>query len=143
MQHSIGVKDLNPTIWIIGNTVLMDGVEACLRELKMDNLVRWNAISADFEKKLKALDPKLIIFERDTPGANILLNMLKENPGTHLLGIDLECNQVLLMNSLQIQTRSMSDLHRIVQDIASGSEGMLKGGNSLSAMKNIASGTKT
>jgi hypothetical protein len=100
----------------------MDGVEACLRELKMENLVRWNAISADFEKNLKAYHPKLIIFERDTPGANSLLYMLEENPGTHLLGIDLECNQVLIMNSFQIQTRSMSDLHRIVQDVAGGRE---------------------
>ena len=122
MQYSTVVEDSNPVVWIIGNTVLMDGVEACLRELRMENLVRWNAVSADFEKNLKAYHPKLIIFERDTPGTNSLLYMLEENPGTHLLGIDLECNQVLIMNSFQIQTRSMSDLHRIVQDVAGGRE---------------------
>lgn len=120
MQYSTGVEDSNPVVWIIGNTVLMDGVEAYLRGLKMDNLVRWNAINADFEKNLKAFHPKLIIFERDIPGAHNLLNVLAENPGTHLLGIDLECNQVLIMNSFQIQIRSMSDLHRIVQDVAGG-----------------------
>jgi hypothetical protein len=118
MQYSIGVEDSNPIVWIIGNTVLMDGVEACLREMKMDNLVRWNLISPEFEKDLKAYHPKLIIFERDTPGVRSLLSMLAENPGTHLLGIDLEFNQVLVMNSFRIETRSMSDLHRIVQEVA-------------------------
>ena len=120
MQYSTHVKDSNPVVWIIGNTVLMDGVEACLREFKMDNLIHRVAISAEFEKNLKAYHPKLIIFERDTPDMINLLNILAENPGTHLLGIDLECNQLLVMNSFQIQIRSMSDLHRIVQDVAGG-----------------------
>jgi len=122
MQYSIGVEDSDPIVWIIGNTVLMDGVEACLRELHMDNLIRWNAISAEFEKNLKTCHPKLIIFERDISSANKLLNILVENPGTHLLSIDLECNKVLIMSSFQIQIHSMSDLHRIVQEVA-GSEG--------------------
>jgi len=120
MQYRTGVEDSPPVVWIIGNTVLMDGVESCLRELKMDNLVRWNAISAEFEKNLKAYHPDLIIFERDAPGASNLLNLLAENPGTHLLGIDLEFHHVLVMKSFQIQARSMSDLHRIVQDVAGG-----------------------
>jgi hypothetical protein len=122
MQYSNDIKDPNPVVWIIGNTVLMDGVEACLRELKMENLVRWNAIGADFEKDMKEFHPKMIIFDRDTHGVNNLLKMLQESPGTYLIDIDLECNQVLIMNSFQIQTRSMSDLHRIVKDIASGRE---------------------
>jgi hypothetical protein len=120
MRYSAGEEDLNPIIWIIGNTVLMDGVEACLRELKMDNLVRLNAIGVDFEKNLTNSHPNLIIFVRGTPGANNLLNILAENPGTHLLAIDLECNQVLVMNCFQIQTRSMSDLHTIIQEVAGG-----------------------
>lgn len=50
MKYSTAVEDSNPAIWVIGNTVLMDGGEACLRELKMENLVRWKAINADFKK---------------------------------------------------------------------------------------------
>lgn len=122
MQPSAIVEAASPVVLIIGNTVLMEGVDACLRELYMDNLIRWNAISADFEKDLKACHPKLIIFERDAPSVSILLNLLKDNPGTHLLGVDYKCHHVIIMNSLQIHTRSMSDLQRIVQDIAGGRE---------------------
>ena len=120
MQSRTDERNSLPGVWIIGNTVLMDGVEACLRELKLDNLVRWSAIGADFDHDLKASHPTVIIFERSTPGSYELLQLLKENPGIHLLGIDLECNQVLVMNSYQIQTRTMGDLHQIVQDITGG-----------------------
>jgi hypothetical protein len=120
MQLRTDERDSLSGVWIIGNTLLMDGVEACLRELKLDNLVRWSTISADLDHDLKANRPTLIIFERNTPGSYELLQLLKENPGIHLLGIDLECNQVLVMNSYQIQTRTMGDLHQIVQDISGG-----------------------
>jgi hypothetical protein len=120
MQPRTDERKSRPVVWIIGNTMLMDGVEGCLRELKFNNLIRRSAISADFAIDMKANHPDLIIFERNTPGSFNLLQLLKENPGIHLLGIDLECNQVLVMNSYQIQTRTMGDLHQIVQDITGG-----------------------
>jgi len=118
MQYSMLVEAANPVVLIIGDTVLMDGVEACLRDLHMDNLVHWRAIHARFEEDLKACRPRLIIFERNTPDASVLINLLKDTPGIHLLGIDYECNHVVIMNSFQIQTRSMRDLQRIVQEAA-------------------------
>ena len=122
MQQKISVKGSKATVWLIGNSMLIDGVEACLRDLKMDNLVRWNVINADFAKNLKASHPELIIFEQGTPEVDKLLNMIQEYPGINMLGIDLESNKVLIMDSFQIQIRSMSDLHRVVQDIAGGRE---------------------
>jgi len=106
----------------------MDGVESCLRELHMDNLVHWSGISDGFEKDLEACHPTLILFERDTPSASILLNLLQDNPGIHLIGVDYEYHHVLIMNSFQIQTKSMSDLQRIVQEVAGGGEWSQKGG---------------
>lgn len=128
MQSSAVVEAASPVVLIIGNTVLMEGIDACLRELRMDNLIHWNAISAESEKDLKECRPKLIIFERDAPVVGILLNLLKDNPGTHLLGVDYKCHHVLILNSRQIHTRSMSDLQRIVQDIAGEREQNQKGG---------------
>lgn len=120
MPYETGAEESNPVVWVIGNTLLTDGLEACLRGRKMDNLVRWHAASAILRKKLNASLPKLIIFERDTPGVDHLFKMLAENPGTHFLGIDLESSQVLLMNSVQYQPRSMNDLHRFIQELAGG-----------------------
>jgi hypothetical protein len=128
MQYSTAVESASPVVFIIGNTVLMDGVEACLQELQINNLIHWNAINAESETDLKAYHPKLIIFERDAPSTSILFNLLKDNPGTNLLGVDCNCHHVIIMNSFQIQTRSMSDLQRIVQDLAGGREPIQKGG---------------
>ena len=122
MQYGSIVESAGSVILIIGNTVLMDGVEACLRELHLGSLVHWNSLSSGFEKDLNEYHPKLIIYERDTPSADILLNLLKDNPGTSLLGVDYQHQHVLIMNSFQIQIRSLSDLQRIVQDIAGGKE---------------------
>ncbi len=118
MQYSSIVESASSVVLIIGNTVLMDGVEVCLRELHMDSLVHWNSLSAEFEKDLNTCHPKLIIFERDAPSANILLTLLKDKPGTYLLGVDCQGEHLLIMNSFEVQIRSMSDLQRIVQNIA-------------------------
>jgi hypothetical protein len=120
MQPDSSVEALNSVVLIIGNTVLMDGIETCLQELQLKHLVHWDTINAESEKDLNTNPPKLIIFEQDAPNANFLLNFLKECPGTYLLGVDIQCQQVLVMNSFQIQTRSMSDLQRITQDIVGG-----------------------
>ena len=70
MQYSTAVEDSNPVVWIIGNTVLMDGVEACLRELKMDNLVRWNLISAEFEKPVTVEEARAVLSR--APGLDVI-----------------------------------------------------------------------
>ena len=120
MQPDSSVEALNSVVLIIGNTVLMDGIETCLQGLQLKHLVHWDTINTESEKDLNTNPPKLIIYERDAPNANFLLNFLKEYPGTYLLGVDIQCQQVLVMNSFQIQTGSMSDLQRIAQDIVSG-----------------------
>ena len=118
MEPETGRQDANPDVWIIGHTVLMDGIEASLRELTLTDLTRWDTIDGDLAKQLKTHHPDLIIFQLDTPGSNILLDLLKEKPGIHLLGIDPECNQVLVINSIQKQTQTMSDLYQIVSDVS-------------------------
>lgn len=120
MQPSSVDEAISSGVIIIGNTVLMDGIETCLQELLLEHLVHWETISAVSEKDLKACPPKLIIFERDAPYTNLLLNFIKEYPGTYLLGVDIQCQHVLIINSFQIRTRSMSDLQRIAQDIVGG-----------------------
>jgi hypothetical protein len=117
MEYRTGERESDPSVWIIGDTVLMDGVETCLRDLDLKHLVRWNEIDADFDANLKEYCPCLIIFELETSGSHRLLNLLIRKPGVYLIGIDLECNQVLVVNSLQMETRKMTDLYQIVREV--------------------------
>lgn len=107
-----------PSIWLIGNSMLMDGIEACLRKWKMDNLVHWNNTYACLTINLDNASPDLIIYECGIPGTSALLHLLTDCPGLHLLGIDLTSNQVLVMNSYQLQSPSMNDLSQIIQGLA-------------------------
>ena len=107
-----------PIIWIIGNTVLMDGVAACLEERQITNLVHWDVLNADLDANLQASKPDLIIFELETPSTNMLLDLLKEQPGIQLLGLNQNCSQVIVLNSFQRTTRTMTDLYQVVQEVA-------------------------
>lgn len=114
------VETSRPIIWIIGNNMLMDGIAACLEERQIPNLIRWNSLHIDLQENLQACKPTLIIFELDTPGSYILLDLLREHPGINLLGVDRDCNQVILLNSSMRKTRTMSDLFQIVRETLAG-----------------------
>jgi hypothetical protein len=110
-------KESRPMIWIIGNNVLMDGIAASLQEKQIKNLVHWEKLDVDFDAKLRSNTPNLIIFELDTPGSYILLALLRQQPGIQLIGVDQNCEQVIVLNSFQRQSHSMRDLHQIVQEV--------------------------
>jgi hypothetical protein len=112
------VQESRPIIWIVGNNVLMDGVVACLEERQITNLVRWDVCETQLDADLPAGQPILIIFPLDTPGSPLLLDLLKKQPGLHLLGIDQNCNQVIVLNSVMRETRTMTDLYQIIEEIS-------------------------
>lgn len=120
MEERTKSQESNPVIWIIGNSVLMDGVAACLEDRRVPNLVRWDAVDVYLDANLQASQPSLIIFELDTPGSYMLLDLLREQPGIYLLGINQNCNQVIVLNSYKKKTRTMTDLYQIVKDISGG-----------------------
>ena len=76
------------TIWIIGNSVLMDGVTACLEDRMVTNLVRFDSMNVDPVKRLRSGQPVLIIFELDASNSNHLIDLLRQRSDIHLLGID-------------------------------------------------------
>ena len=128
MGKETGSQGSWPIIWVIGSSVLMDGVAACLSDRQIKNLVRWDNLSADLDVHLATSKPDLILFELDTPISHQLLDLLKRKPGIHLLGINRSCSQVIVLNSFKRTTRTMTDLSQIVQEIASGGERVPEGG---------------
>jgi len=127
MKNGPHIQKARTSIWIIGDSLLMAGIAASFEERTTEKPVRWATVEKDMETRLQAARPNLIIFELNTPGAYLLLDMLREYPGTQLLGIDHNCDQVILMNSTQRPTRTMGDLYRIVQEAAGFREDLPKG----------------
>ena len=134
MDHtkaSIKSQASKPFIWVIGDSVLMDGVANCLEDRMVPNLIRWKSLNMDMNANLRASRPSLIIFEMDTPGSYILHDLLREQPGIHLIGLNQNCNQVIVLNSFKRNTRSLNDLYLIVQEVSGQWEKSREGGSLL------------
>jgi len=115
-------------VWIIGDSLLMDGIAASFEEQLLEKPVRMAMVEPNMNDRLHSSKPNLIIFELDTPGAYLLLETLREHPGIQLLGIDQNCARVILLNSMQRPTRTMKELIDIVQEAAGFGEGTPEGG---------------
>lgn len=131
IKASIKSQESKPFIWVIGDSVLMDGVANCLEDRMVPNLIRWKSLNIEMNANLRANQPSLIIFELDTPGSYILHDLLREQPGIHLIGLNQNCNQVLVLNSFKRNTRSLNDLYQIVQEISGRWEKIQEGGSLL------------
>lgn len=119
------------TIWIIGNSVLMDGVTACLEDRMVTNLVRFDSMNVDPVKRLRSGQPVLIIFELDASNSNHLIDLLRQRSDIHLLGIDQDCNQLIVFKSSTRKALTISSLYQIVKEVSGGWEQISRGGNRL------------
>lgn len=118
IKETAGFLESRPAILVIGSNVLMEAVANCLEDKMVSNLIRWDCINFDLKATLQVLLPGLIIFEVDTPGQYMLLDLLREHPGIHLLGINQDSNQVIVLSSVQRNILTLNDLYNIVKEIA-------------------------
>lgn len=110
-------QDVLTGVWVVGRSILMDGIATYLGESEFSSLVQWETINDDFLQNIEMNMPIVIIFELDDPGASIFLDLLRDRPGVHLLGIDQYCDKVIVLNSIQRKTRTMADLFQIIHEI--------------------------
>ena len=101
---------------LFGDSLLMDTVEASLGdEGQALGVVRMYTTVPDAAERLKSLHPDLVIFELDTPHAQLVLSFLKDRPGTPFLGLDLTCSKVITLSSYQYTALTMDDLLQVIQ----------------------------
>lgn len=111
-------QESRPTVLVIGSNVLMEAVANCLREERVPNLIQWDSINFGWEANLHVTRPGLIIFDFDTPYFYLLCDLLREQPGIHLIGLDQNRDQVVVFNSFTRDTRTLIDLNQIVQEVS-------------------------
>ena len=119
-----------PIVVLLGDSVLIDGVAVGLADRHVPGMIRINRFADDITERLKSLKPDMIVFELDTPCASSIFSLLREQPGILLLGLDLNCSQVLVLNSHQHVTRTVSELYCVVQLEACEQVHISKGGES-------------
>lgn len=104
-----------PLVVVLGDSLLTEGAAISLANCPQISLISIDSIAFDIWQQIDALNPNVIVFDLEIPHSPLILSLLKEKPGILLLGLDLECNRVIVLNSRQHFTQSMHDLCQIVE----------------------------
>ncbi len=94
----------------------MEGVAVSLSRCTDLDLIRGESGDSVTWQHLDSLDPDAILFDLEAPGSAHILSLLKERPGILLIGLDLACNRVIVLNSRQQFTPTMHDLYQMLEN---------------------------
>ena len=108
---------------LVGDSLLMDTVEASLGEDQEFGVMRMYTTVTDIAERLQSLSPDAVIFDWDAAHVDFVLTMLKQRPGVPLLGLDVTCSQVTVLCSEQHLTLTVNDLARVVKARTAGQSG--------------------
>lgn len=117
-----------PLVVLLGESVLMDGVAVSLGDQRVLDVRRTHISAVGLRERLQSLKPDLIVVELDTQGSQSIVTLVREQPSTLLLGLDLTCSRVIVLNSHQHMTPTMNDLCQVVQAEVSQASQSAKGG---------------
>lgn len=103
---------------LFGDSLLMDGVEASLNATQELGVMRIQSTDHDvhnIRECLRSLQPDLVIFDWDTPQAQLIVSVLRDRPGITLLGLDVNSRKVIVVSSHQYTPLAASDLIQVIQ----------------------------
>jgi DNA-binding NarL/FixJ family response regulator len=109
---------------LIGNSLLMAGVEASLRDRPEMDARRIDATSSDVAQRLDALQPDVVIFDltaADSPlsDPHFPAAILQQGPGISLIGLDPNSNKALVLSGHERTVLAANDLAQAIQSLTS------------------------
>lgn len=102
---------------LYGDTLLIDGVAACLARKHELDVIRVNAALANVGQHLQSIAPDLVIFDVDTPVpelSKLIIPLLQRQPDVPFIGLDSENSEVI---SLCGQPRAIFSTRELVDVI--------------------------
>jgi hypothetical protein len=103
-----------PLVVLLGDSVLIDGVAVSLGGSQVMGVARISTLTSNIDECLESLKPDVVVFELDSPYSSLVFSLLREQPELRLVGLDLACSQVIVLNSHQHTMGAMSELAHIV-----------------------------
>ncbi len=104
--------------WLValfGESLFMDMVETSLQDSSELGVVRVDANVDDAGEYLQSLHPDLVVLDLNTPQFQSAVMILRNQPGTPVLCLDANCNQVVTLSSQQHTPATVKDLGRLVR----------------------------
>ncbi|MGD8623311.1 MAG: hypothetical protein PVF47_00625 [Anaerolineae bacterium] len=100
---------------LFGDSLLIDTVEASLRNKEELGIVRIQNSTNDVTERLKALSPDLIILDSNDSSNQSLFSFFKEQASIPLLCLDVSCNTVVALSCQHYTARTSNDLTHVIQ----------------------------
>lgn len=105
---------------MIGDSLLLDAVEAGLIDEPGLTLLRLHGGGPDIGGCLRSLEPHLVIFDLNGPQAQAVLLLLRDRPGIQLLGLDITCSKVLALSSRSYVVPTAEELAAVIHRLTAG-----------------------
>lgn len=105
-----------PFLAIVGDSLLMDTVEAYLSKNSRMDVVRVQTDVANTGKYLTSLSPDLIIFDWDAPQTTYLMSFLRDRGHIPLVGLDVYSNRAIVLSGRLNTVRTADQLYLIIQE---------------------------
>ena len=99
---------------IIGESILVEGIVVSLENNTQMKIQRINADNEDALHLITDFNPKVIIYPLGFPEVEQILSQVRIKPDVRLIGLDIECNQVLVMDSHLHRSLSLEDLQKLI-----------------------------
>lgn len=107
--------DPKQIIVLFGDSLFMDTIEAGLGAGREFGLVRIYTSVTDVGKRLQSFHPDLVIFDVLNLDDHAVLTLLKDQPGTLFLGLDINTNRIIALTCQCHTANSLSDLTHIIR----------------------------
>lgn len=101
-------------VLLFGESLLLDSVEARLAGCEAVSVMRLRTAAPEVAARLYSLNPDLIIFDLDGDNFRSLIPFLRMESGAPLLGLDINCNQVVTLVPQRHTVLNLEDLCQVI-----------------------------
>ncbi|RPI12004.1 MAG: hypothetical protein EHM65_06450 [Acidobacteriales bacterium] len=111
MATSNKVRDL---VVIFGDSQFVETVEACLQESDQIGIITIHSTVGDAQQRISSLCPDLIVIELGTPYCDLVVPLLRAQPGVLIFCVDRTCRESLVVSGQPYNTPTAQDLLEVV-----------------------------
>ncbi len=100
---------------LCGSNLVMSTIGASLKEKPEFQVEEIKGVFPDLLEKLESAPPDAILFDLAQGQHDFLISLLRNRPGTLLIGIDLASNKMLVLSGKQSRLLTAADLVQVMK----------------------------
>ncbi len=112
--------DTRQTVVLVGETLVIDVIDACLQNTSSITAARLSSASPDFHQQLNTLPCGLIILDLNGPELPALTTHLKNQRQASIMLLNADTNDAVLMCSQTFKLRCVDELVDVIKAIIGG-----------------------